>query len=184
MRVQKSVSINVSPKIFKIVFPAIFIFMGVVFLCVTLIVRFSFNSKKERCTEKVTATVIRLERIERTDSDHNRSVTYAPVFCYNANGKDITVQSSTSSNPCDYYEGQEVELFYNPNKLNEYYIENDGVSRILILVFGIIGGFFLIVGIILAFVLKKYFSKESAENNFVEQERQMETQYDSQSYYK
>lgn len=125
-----------------ILLPAIFLVVGVAFLTIGIGLRISDQNKRERCTAKTQAEVVDI--VSSTDSD---GTTYAPVFSYTVSGQEYVKQRNSYSNPCNYYKGQKVALYYNPNRPDEFYADGDNVYKILFYVFGGIGAVFTIVSI-------------------------------------
>ena len=56
-------------------------------------------------------------------SDGKIDINKYPIFQYTVNGKSIEVKSVIGYSTSDYVVGQKVEIFYNPNKEDEIYIE-------------------------------------------------------------
>ena len=59
----------------------------------------------------------------KKDSDGKININKYPIFQYTVNGKIIEVKSVIGYSTSDYVVGQKVEIFYNPNKEDEIYIE-------------------------------------------------------------
>ena len=157
-------------KILKIIFPLVFSVVGIVFICVSIGLKMSANHKKEVCTEKTTAVVVKLVEKHRRDSDGNYSYTYAPVFRYKANGKTVKIQSTSSSNPPEFAEGEEVELYYNPDKITEYYVKGSSTMDFIFIVLIAMGTLFTIIGISSVFIMRKFKANTTHEEDFTEQE--------------
>lgn len=88
---------------------------------------------------------------ETDDYGHTRqitNVTYAPVFQYYADGRRITKESSISSG-AKLEIGRAVTLFYNPNKVEEYYVLEEKAAQYSGFIFLIIGIIFIVVAIFL-----------------------------------
>ena len=81
------------------------------------------NELKKRCTEKTIAIVKDIVIDEKKDSDGKIDINKYPIFQYTVNGKSIEVKSVIGYSTSDYVVGQKVEIFYNPNKEDEIYIE-------------------------------------------------------------
>ena len=74
-------------------------------------------------TEKTIAVVKDIVIDEKKDSDGKININKYPIFQYTVNGKIIEVKSVIGYSTSDYVVGQKVEIFYNPNKEDEIYIE-------------------------------------------------------------
>ena len=81
------------------------------------------NELKKRCIEKTIAVVKDIVIDEKKDSDGKININKYPIFQYTVNGKIIEVKSVIGYSTSDYVVGQKVEIFYNPNKEDEIYIE-------------------------------------------------------------
>ena len=134
-----------------IVLPLIFLLIGVVFLSVAIGVGVYDRNKQDRCSETTKAQVVDIA-VKRGDDG---GLLYAPVFGYAVDGQEYINQQSIYSNPCGYSVGEDVELSYNPNDPQEFYVEGDSALNLLIYIFGGIGAVFLVTGIIVLIVLLK-----------------------------
>ena len=75
------------------------------------------NELKKRCIKKTIAVV------KDIVIDEKKDINKYPIFQYTVNGKIIEVKSVIGYSTSDYVVGQKVEIFYNPNKEDEIYIE-------------------------------------------------------------
>jgi hypothetical protein len=84
--------------------------------------------------------------VESTDSD---GTTYAPVVAFKtAGGRNFEFQSNFYSNPPAYEVGQKVTVLYPPDRPGEAQIK--GAGNLLMIIFGIVGGVELLIGLFLA----------------------------------
>ncbi len=73
------------------------------------------------CKMPTTATVIDIqERWSHDDDDSSSHLVYYPVFQYWANGEMITIEHNVSPSP--YQVGDQVEMLYNADNPQQYYI--------------------------------------------------------------
>ena len=73
------------------------------------------------CKISTTATVIDIREKWSRHSDGTRDhLVYYPVFQYRANGEMITIEHNVSPSP--YQVGDQVEMLYNANNPQQYYI--------------------------------------------------------------
>jgi hypothetical protein len=112
----------------------------------------SYNSTQQflKVALRTAGTVVEMREVyDSEDGDY----TYRPIINYtDRRGAERTYTSATSSNPPAYEVGDRVELLYNPQKLDEVYINSWGDLYIGALILGIIGGIdVLISGLILYF---------------------------------
>ena len=160
----KSLSKN-SDKLFSVLLPGIFIFVGVCFTIISICIKMNSDRKENVCTEKTTAEVVDIIRKVSHDVDEGDSVTFAPVFTYKTSKGEVTVESNVSSNPCDYYKGQKVELYINPEKPTEYYIPGDKTINLITAIFAGIGIILTIVGAVIAVFIRKCNKAKSVQQN-------------------
>lgn len=122
----------------------IFICIGVIFIVGGIVVLNQGNSLKKRCTEETIGTVV--EFIREVDFD-NKS-TYFPVIEYQAGDRTISQKSRAGQNPPKYKEGEQIEIYYNPNNVQEYIIKGDSTSSFLGILVIVLGAIVVVVGFI------------------------------------
>jgi len=95
------------------------------------------------CKISTTATVIDIREKWSRHSDGTRDhLVYYPVFQYRANGEMITIEHNVS--PSSYQVGDQVEMLYNADNPQQYYIPHSSGGNWVFL-FG--GVFFFLMGI-------------------------------------
>lgn len=152
-----------SDKPIKII-AAVFTILGFIFLIIGL--RFYSDSKalKERCTGSVQATVTSINsRRSTTGSKGKRRTTtvYSPEFSYTVDGNVYIVSSNVYSSICKVKQGDVVDLKYNPDNPNEFYYADNSPTKILVIVFTVLGGVFAFIGI--AFIIGGVKSKKGRD---------------------
>lgn len=149
------------PKATKLVLTlvgSIFALIGAIFLCVGIIVQSNVKKLEQRCTARTEGVVVEMIAKEKYDED-TRSTSYMwyPVFEYTVEGETLTQYSHYGTNPPMFYEGEIIEMYYNPDKINEYFVPGQNVQMVFS-IFIIIGGVFFGIGLIIliirVFVLK------------------------------
>ena len=114
---------------------------GFIFFIVGCAMIINSFMKKNKCTENVEGKVIDISKKWTNDE-----TTFYPIFEYTVNGNTYVQQLRVGSRPCKYHIGQNVELYFNPEKPEQFYDKNSNIS-------GIVGGMiFAIIGIIIIFV--------------------------------
>lgn len=121
----------------------IVVLVGIIFLGVGVFLFIRGNNLKNNCTEKVDAYVINY-----TESYSDDSFTYCPVIEYNVNGITYNKEYSTCGSVKKYQLKQKISILYNPNKVEEFYIEGDSTSGIFSYIFMGAGIFVIIIGLI------------------------------------
>lgn len=104
--------------------------------------------KRKKCNVITSGTVIDIVRDVSRDSDGGVSTTLHPIFEYNASGNTYIKKSSFGSTSCKYHIGQEVEIFYNSEKPDEYYVKGSFGSMFLgiaFVIWGVIMTFYFLV---------------------------------------
>ena len=72
---------------------------------------------------------------------------YRTTFTYSVDDVEYVKQSSTTTSTQKFSEGQNVTVFYDPNKPQRYYVLEEGRAVALILVAIIMGVLFILAGI-------------------------------------
>ena len=139
-----------SNDLFLLIVPAVFLFVGIVFLIVGLTISRHIEKLVRRCTLEVDAVVDDMRRASRGASVKSRTdltpMLY-PVFRYSYGGTEYKVQSHYASNPPKFSVGQSTTLRIDPDNPTSFIAVSDPVPRILSTVFGVIGAVFITVSI-------------------------------------
>jgi hypothetical protein len=129
----------------------VLVILGIIFMGVA-IAMFYFDQKAINTFTKTTGEVIAL-----ANTSDGEGASYAPVVAFQWEGRELTFQSSTSSNPPGFQVGEEVELYVNPVNPYDVLINSFGQRFTGMLIFGFMGIVFLgIPGVIRLFFLKKF----------------------------
>lgn len=114
------------------------------------------SNLRKVCTRQVNGQVIDVirevsEETER-DKDTGRTTTrktehYYPVYSYLADGREIIRKSSTGTNRSRFSKGESVTVFYNPDKVEQYYVLEDKASSRFGIIIIVLGGVLTLVGI-------------------------------------
>lgn len=100
-------------------------------------------SKRVKCKETTKGTVVEFYEKTKKENGREKIVRY-PIFEYTANGIQVKSRYNTRSKMHPYQLSDEVDIFYNANKADEFYIKGNGDSFVL-------GTIVLIMGVILLF---------------------------------
>ena len=104
------------------------------------------NQELEQNAWKTMAKIVRIESsYSSDDEDHN-------VFV------EFEVDNNTYGGELDYYdssmyEGKEVEIYFDKNNPNDF--KSVEGSKIFVILFLVMGGFFVIISIVLKFIIKQ-----------------------------
>ena len=144
------------------------IFLGIVFVIVGIYVLVKENATLKRCTQKTTGTIVDIVEEWSTDSDGDRTLSYYPVISYQAGGITVTKQSnidisdsskisiksiSVSSNKTKMKINDNVTVFYNPNNVEEFFIDGEQKLNYLGAILFVFSGLFVTI----AGIVKKSF---------------------------
>ena len=103
--------------------------IAVVFIIVGIVVIFIDSGLQMKCTEQTTGTVIDIVCKEYYDSDTGFTYSYFPVIEYQAGDRTITQMSNSGEYPPRYKVGEQVEICYNPNNVEQYIIKGDSSAN-------------------------------------------------------
>ena len=131
---------------------AAFFVVGLVFLSVAVRLFVRQKQKKERCNMETMGTVIQIRSITSfTNGDDVVTDMWHPVFAYDAQGERIQKVSPYGSTRKKYQIGQKVQIRYNPDRPEEFFIIGQSTADLLITIFSIIGLALLILSSICFF---------------------------------
>ena len=126
--------------VFSVVFTGVWCLVGVIFLGVGIALRCSFLRKEERLRARATGTVVEVVRREHRSSDGN-SVNWYPIIEFDADGRTLSLECEDGGGRKSFYEGQRVEVLYDPDDPSCFRLE--GRSSV-----GLLGRVFVIVGLL------------------------------------
>lgn len=130
------------------IFCSIFFLVGIIFLAIGLVFLRNNIRRERNYNGRTTALVIDIVKKElSTSSTEIRSIHHHPVLEFYANGRHIKNTYFVGSNPCKYVVGQNVTVRYDINNPEKYFIEGEKLTKILGIVFTIIGVVVITVGI-------------------------------------
>lgn len=130
-----------------------FMIFGEVFIIIGIGSSIFINNKKKNCTKEATAKIKEIiQKEERNLNSTSIMVSEYPKIEYDINGEHIEKVSSIGYMPKKYCVGQEVEIYYNPNKYDDFCIKGDKTANIVRNVFVAVGIGTFIIGIIFCIV--------------------------------
>lgn len=170
---RKSIPLNTpgGRKTAKLLLTIILLGISAVFIAVGAIIFKVNKSKQDKCTEKVTATVVDLLEQTNTSSHKGRrrtSISYRPVFEYIYNDVTYVTESNISSNPPEYEIGETVDLMIDPDKPRRIYDPGSNLLRLMGFIFGGVGILMMIIYIIIMIIMGKLKDKENPENTEID----------------
>lgn len=127
--------------------------IGVIFIGIAIGVSASGRKKRRVCTQLVRGHIVDVERSDNISMDGLRTVSWYPVYEYEANGHTIRKRSHMGSAHQDFYVGQKVNLYINPENCNEFYCP-DEKTGLLVKIFGGIGILLFVLSFMVGFIFK------------------------------
>ena len=119
--------------------------IGVVFIVLGIVAINLGNGLKKRCTEKTIGTVVEIICREQID---DTNPTYFPVIEYQVGDSTITQISNSGEYPSKYNVGDKVEIYYNPDNVQEYILKGDSTPNFVGIIAIVLGSIAVAVGII------------------------------------
>lgn len=116
--------------------------MGSIFLIIAIVLGKKYKQKLENCTCKTVARVIEMRRMTSRDHYSTPTTSWFPVYEYYVGRQRIEKHSSFGQDKQIFYDGQTVELFYNPSDWNEYYVPAEKTEKMK-WIMGIVGSVLL-----------------------------------------
>ena len=101
-------------SLFILIFTGIWYLVGAVFLAVGFGLRRASLRREERLRARTDGTIAEVVRHERHTSN-GRSVSWYPIVEFEVDGHRISLESSDGSGRKAFYEGQRVEVLYDPD---------------------------------------------------------------------
>ncbi len=157
---------------------SIFAFVGLIFAIIAIFLGVSSNNKVNSCTQSTIGTVTELKT--NSDSEYD---SYMPVVSYSANGNDVLQGTGVYKSPCNYYVDQEVEIMYNPDDVTVFYIVGDDTYSLISTIFGIIGGSFVVLGIVIIIAGFKFSKKNKLTNQQTQSNMSDQNQNNQNDYF-
>lgn len=124
-----------------------FILFGLLFLMLSTVIKNRILKKEKACTSQTKAVVTEVNREMNLSAGTDSYYSWFPVFTYTVNGEEVVVRSIIGSEKKKFDVGQEVELFYNPANVREYYVPQEN-ELVVTVVFNAVGGVFVALGIV------------------------------------
>lgn len=119
-----------------VTFPLSFALFGITFFIIGIVIHNNNKKKEINCTSMTYGKVIDIVRHRNSDDS---SSTWHTVFEYNIGELKFRKESPYGSSQQKYAIGQDLEIYYNPENYNEYYIAGDTLPRTIAIIFAIVG---------------------------------------------
>lgn len=124
---------------FVIIFSGTWALVGIIFFIIGILILNNRKKKEINCTSKTYGKVTDIVRHQSYDRNGGYSSSWHPVFEYNIGELKFIKESTYGSSQSKYAIGQNVEIYYNPEDYNEYYIVGDSLPKTLVTIFTSVG---------------------------------------------
>ena len=131
------------------IFLGMFILVGIIFFTIGITILNKRKKKEKNCIMKTNGKVVDIVKEIRIDTD-GYTYYFHPIFEYNIGKLKYVKKSTVGTSKPKYAIGQNVEILYNPEDYNEYYIAGDNMQKRLATIFTITGTIIIIMMIIIA----------------------------------
>lgn len=146
-----------------VIFGILFVIIGIASIIYGV---YAFNNRNEKAKNYIDIEASVIDHDSQHDSEG--SVTYAPIVEYTVDGKKYKAKSTTYSSSVKPI-GSKIYLKYNPTNPNEVIFVGDfGV-----IIFIIVGGVFIVVGIVIAILALKSMRNSNQTNINTKEESAM-----------
>ncbi len=138
---------------FVIMFSGIWTLVGIIFFIIGIVMLNNRKKKEINCISKTYGKVTDIVRHQSYDRDGGYRSSWHPVFEYNIGELKFVKESVYGSSQSKYAIGQDVEIYYNPEDYNEYYIAGDSIPKTLATIFTIVGIGAIMIAIVSAILI-------------------------------
>ena len=140
-----------SPVLFTVLFTGIWCLVGAIFFAIGVGLRRSFIQKEERLRARAEGTVVEVVRRAHRNSN-GESVNWYPIVEFMAEGRKVSLECDEGGRK-RHYEGQRVEVLYDPDDPGTFRLEGESVTRLLGKIFLAVGIGCIAIGLISALVI-------------------------------
>ena len=125
-----------------------FIMLGGFFLLGGIYLRNEWKENKKKCTIKKYGKIINIVRHDRNNSSNRRTISWHIVFEFNAGDRKFIRESPYGCTKSKFSVGQEIEVYFDSENYNEYYIVGDDRKKEIGTVFIVLGISIIIIAIL------------------------------------
>ena len=138
---------------FAIIFSGIWTLVGVIFLIIGIVMLKNRKKKEIKCTSMTYGKITDIVKHNDPSTDDVYSPGWYPVFEYNIGEQKFIREYHYGSHQTRYTIGQDVEVYYNPEDYNEYYIGGDTLPKKFAIVLTLVGIVAIFIAIISAILI-------------------------------
>lgn len=139
--------------LFVIIFSGVWSLLGTIFLIIGIVILKNRKLKEMNCTSKTYGKVTDIVRHRNYDNNGGYSSSWHPVFEYKIGELKYIKESIYGSSSSKFAVGQDVEIYYNPEDYNDYYVATETLSKTLGKIFTGVGIGAIIVAILVAILV-------------------------------
>ena len=126
--------------------------LSVSFLIIGISTKIGNKKRVKECTVKADGEIVEIKKVDMSASNENMAYSWFPVVKYQVGDRTITERFNYGNAKPKYEIGQKVEIYYNPHKVEEFYISGEDISKIIGRVFTLTGGLLLLIDIIIVII--------------------------------
>ena len=145
-------------KIFIAFFSGISGFIGLIFFISGMIILKNRKKREKNCTSKTHGKVIDILKHETRSIDHTYTYSWHSVFEYTIGNLKYVKESFYGFSESKFAIGQDVEILFNPENYNEFYVATETLPKTLGRIFTIIGILLIVIAILIPIILLNCFS--------------------------
>ncbi|MDO4867126.1 MAG: DUF3592 domain-containing protein [Clostridia bacterium] len=141
-----------SPVLFTVLFTGIWCLVGVIFLAIGIGMRRSYIQREERLRGRAEGRIVEVVRRER-HSSRGDGVNWYPIVEFDVDGRRVALECDDGDGRKKYYEGQSVEVRYDPDDPATFRLEGDSAIHLLGKIFLAVGIGCIAIGLVSALVI-------------------------------
>ena len=141
--------------LFVLLFTGIWCFVGLVFLGVGAGLRRAYYRREERLRARAEGVVTEVVR-KVSHGSKGASVGWYPIVEFTADGRRVSLQSGVDSGRKQYYEGQTVEVLYDPDDPSVFRLEGEDTFKLLGTIFLAVGLGCVAIGLAVGLAVKHF----------------------------
>lgn len=130
------------------------VFLGTIFIIVANSLIKNIRRKQKACTIKTIAKVVDVKKVDGREIDNDKfTYMWVPIIEYDVNGQKYRNFANYGASKPKYDLNQNIEICYNPNDCNEFYICDDNTGNMLSKIFKWVGIGLVSVSVIIGIVI-------------------------------
>lgn len=140
-------------KIFIAMFSGISGLIGIIFFIIGIVILKKQKTREKNCTSKTHGKVVDILKHENRGLDNTYTYSWHPVFEYTIENLKYVKESLYGFSESKFAIGQDVEIYFNPENYNEYYVAKETLPKTFGTVFTIVGIVLILIAILIPTIL-------------------------------